>query len=76
MLYDTVSESISVSESVSESVSVSVSESSTHEPDLKNDLIIEAIEAIEKKDVTNVLDAKPNPGKQTVSQYVANMISR
>ena len=81
--YDTLSESISVSESasVSESVSVSVSESSmhkpsTHKPEPKNDLIIEPIEPIEKKDITNVPDAEPNPGKQTVCSKHDQHVSR
>ena len=71
-----VAEEIVHYDTVSESISVSVSESSTHQHEPKNDLIIEPIEAIEKKDVTKVLDAKPNPGKQTVCSNHDKHVSR
>ena len=71
-----VSEAVSESVSVSESISISVSESSTHESDPKNDLIIEPLEAIEMKDVTNVHDAKPSSGKQTVCSKHDQHVSR
>ena len=71
-----VAEEIVHYDTVSESVSVSVSEPSTHQHEPKNNLIIEPIEAIEKKDVTNVLDAEPNPEKQTVCSNLDQHVSR
>ena len=71
-----VAEEIVHYDTVSESVSVSVPESSTHQHEPKNNLIIEPIEAIEKKDVTNVLDAEPNPGKLTVCSNLDQHVSR